>query len=86
VNIPHYSAMLYNGKAIEIVPGDDDYEPLTVEPPSEVDVDQGFMPGVTATETVELHRALSAWLGMHRRLHRDWHDDYRRRDPGGKRR
>jgi len=86
VNIPHYSAMLYNGKTIEIVPADDDYEPLVVEPPSEVDVDQGFMDGVTAADTIELHRALTAWLGMHQRLHHAWHDDYVKRNPGGKRR
>lgn len=82
-SIPEYSAQLYDGEIVEIG-GDDDNEPLEVIPPEAGNVDAGAIEGVTAAETVELHRALSAWLGMHRKLHTAWHDAYRTRDPGGR--
>jgi len=87
-SIQYYSGLLYHGHTVIIGPYDnlDQDETFEVEPPSEVDPKVGFDEGITATQTVELHRALSAWLGMHRRLHPQWHKDYVRRDPGNKRR
>lgn len=79
MNIPGYSALFYHDESVEI-------GPLAVVPPDADDVDAGFMPGVTAAETVELARALHAWLGMHRRQHPKWHKEYRDNDPGGHRR
>lgn len=83
MRIPDYSRQLYAGRIVEIG-GDEETEPLTLDPPSDMDVDLGFMKGVSAAETVELHRALSAWLAMHRRLHPAWHRAYRETNPGGK--
>lgn len=41
-------------------------------PPDPVDADIG--PGrITADDAVELHRALTAWLSIHRRHHPNWH-------------
>lgn len=84
MNIPHYMAMLGGGRAAPIVETGD--VSLTVQPPDADIASIGFMPGVTASETVELHRALTAWLQLHRQAHRAWHDAYRDRDPGGPRR
>lgn len=84
MNIPHYVAMLAGRRSATIVDTADAL--LVVEPPDVSDASIGFMPGVTAAETVELQRALTAWLQVHRQRHRAWHDAYRERDPGGPRR
>ena len=85
MRITHYTAVFGRGEPITLV-GDGQFEPVVLDPPAPDDVDRGPMDDMTASEAVEMQRALSGWLSIHRDLHPKWHDEYRERDPGGKRR
>lgn len=85
MNIPHYTAKLFGGMDVIIDVDDDDVDRLIVVPPDPDDPDAGHEEGVRTEETIEYHRALTAWLIVHQRQHPQFHKEYRKKDPGGRR-
>lgn len=83
MRISDYDRILSRGDDVTIDVDDEDGDPLVVLPQDPDDPDAGFEEGITAAETVEFQRALTAWLAGHARLFPEWHKTYRDRDPGG---
>lgn len=77
MRIDHYRAVLARGERVQVL------DDLLVDPPDPVAFEVGPCEDLTAAQAVEMHRALTAWLQVHKRLHPRWHAEYRERDPGG---
>lgn len=76
MKIGEYIREFEHGRAVRVC----DAEPPLL-PPLPADPDAG--PGVwSAADAVEMQRALSGWLQLHRKMHPGWHRDYVRNNPG----
>lgn len=80
MRISHYHSVFARGENVDVYM---DGSAVTIDAPSTGNPERGPLEDMSAAETVELHRALTAWLARHKYLHRQWHADYRERDPGG---
>lgn len=81
--INHYDAKLSQGTDVVIDVADPDVDRLIVLAPDPDDADAGHEEGIRMAETVEYHRALTAFLIAHQRFHPKWHRIYKKMNPGG---
>lgn len=86
MRVPDYMAALRGHARQAVVQNpllDDDHLVLDAPHPTDPEIGPDLDQEITAREAVELHRALTAWLRVHKSLHPGWHRQYRDEDPGG---